>query len=147
MNIIVLQFDEYHCVGKVHKVLWKNTFTSEHIRHYAFSFQAHTTQFRSFKISRLSRFWGILGTFPVTAVLFCHLFGGRDALKKRKIREKSLCTACADMRISLAATQSCFVEIQSFFAEIKDTTRPLTCLIAESLCTACVDMQDSFADK
>jgi len=41
-----------------------------------------------FQFCSISRFWSILGSFAFSVFLFCHLIGGRDSPKKRKIHEE-----------------------------------------------------------
>jgi len=56
--------------------------------HCVWSFQVH--MFKSTPAD-ISRFWSILGIlepFAFSVCLFCHHFGGRNSLKKRKIHEE-----------------------------------------------------------
>jgi len=59
------------------------------IIHCVWSLQVHTFKFIAADISRFWSLLGILGPFAFSVFLFCHPFGGRDSLKKRKILEES----------------------------------------------------------
>ena len=82
------QFDEIHCDSRTHKVLsnyilvWGFFF----VVYGVFKYTCSILPLLIFLVSGV--FWGILKPFAFFVFLFCHPFGGRDSLKKRKIHEE-----------------------------------------------------------
>jgi len=67
--------------------------------HCVCSFQVHMLNSTTANISRFWSILGILEPFAFSVCLFCHPFGGRDSLKKRKIHEESVrATVARDTR-------------------------------------------------
>jgi len=85
------QVYEIYCDLRTHEVLSSYILMSGFLSvlHCVWSFQIDMFNFTD---ADISRFWSILGIyFAFSVFLFCHPFGGRDSLKKRKIHEDYVC--------------------------------------------------------